>query len=135
MKKPFKLIDIETGVVEYTGETPTTFGGQDMSKSIIEKLGITPGPWKGLHGGGVDKRGIKKVYSMNGKSICSVTKNKKDTANTELISTAPEMLEALIDVCLDLEESCSGRAEIEDKYDPIIQKATGKSWEEIKELL
>ncbi len=46
-----------------------------------------------------------------------------------------KLLEALIDVCLDLEESCSGRAEIEDKYDPIIQKATGKSWEEIKELL
>ncbi len=36
MKKPFKIIDTETGVVEYTGETPTTFKGQDMSKSIIE---------------------------------------------------------------------------------------------------
>ncbi len=28
MKKPFKIIDTETGVVEYTGETSTTFKGK-----------------------------------------------------------------------------------------------------------
>jgi hypothetical protein len=116
--------------------------------SIIEKLGITPGPWEIYPGGNFMKVGnsewVKNHESLAG-AVCDIDdwddktghaiKNKKVVPNAQLIATAPEMLEALIELCVDLEESCTGRSEIEDKYEPILQKATGKTWTEIKDLL
>jgi len=109
-------------------------------KGIIEKLGITPGPWKGLHGGGIDKRCNKHIVSTNPLygQICILYKTINDTANSLLIASAPEMLEALIRrVQTDYIYVQCGEIDFRDIESDvnIIEKATGKSWEEIKELL
>ena len=95
--------------------------------SIIEKLGITPGPWHyGEHG---------HIVTEFGKTVCQthedkgfIFKNEKN--NGPIIAAAPEMLEALI---FHIENgSCR---EAHEKMIDAVQKATGKTWEEIKELL
>ncbi|MCW8932158.1 MAG: hypothetical protein OQL19_18235 [Gammaproteobacteria bacterium] len=96
--------------------------------SIIEKLGISKAPWE------VNKRASTAIMSKN---TCIANSGgwtdalKEDVfleqqKNAILIASAPEMLEALIQIQyfhdeLDITE--------------IIEKTTGKSWEEIKQLL
>jgi hypothetical protein len=79
--------------------------------NIIEKLGITPGPW----------RRVRKV-------------NEEDY---HCVLHAPEMLEALIEI-IDSSEN-GGRpyrgSDARRNGKSIIEKATGKSWTEIKELI
>jgi hypothetical protein len=108
---------------------------------IIEKLGISNSPWeiKEISTFRYDKfNGKRRYVSSNGKGVCGSTK--KENAN--LIAAAPEMLEALIDMLMEFQDYWG----IEDEdmcteINPIlkslqaIQKATGKSWEEIKALL
>lgn len=104
-----------------------------MSKSIIEKLGITPGPWKGLHGDGIDRRCNKHIYATEPfGQICIIDKTVDDLANSRIIAAAPEMLEALIM----LKTSCEHDwpSVFKNITREIIQKATGKTWAEIKEL-
>ena len=103
-------------------------------KGIIEKLGITPGPWKLSQ--------FKRDSYISGPTgkysnvICQPPRYLENgyypwDVNKQLIVAAPELLEALIDSVIyydfDNPDMC--------KKICIIQKATGKSWEEIKALL
>jgi len=59
----------------------------------------------------------------------------KSKANAQLIATAPEILEALIDLM-----TCDALKHMSttidnSKYSRLVEKATNKSWEEIKELI
>jgi hypothetical protein len=113
--------------------------------SIIEKLGITPGPW--------DFRIIRGVYDSE-YSIRIPTDDKHQL----VMEYAPEMLEALLKsirqhyYCEDTWYSCpkapEGCANDDDGDEctcgandwnnyviGIIEKATGKTWEEIKQLI
>lgn len=92
---------------------------------IIEKLDITPGPWYEANSSG--HQGL--VISENTGDNIAVTYEKK---NAKVIGASLEMLKALIEVMFDIEDY-----EISDETTilPIIEKATGKTWQEIKELL
>jgi len=95
--------------------------------SIIEKLGITPGPWGGVHGEGTGVKSHSILSKKANKRLCVTNK----TEDALLISTAPEMLEALIEICNERTYLSYFQLEAIE----CIEKATGKSWEEIKELL
>lgn len=115
---------------------------------MIEKLGITPGPWSVPHFANPDSRcDCGYIFcDPSGNTICEVFyKRDKDrysehrgrqeaSANARLIATAPEMLGALIKVY-----NNRGEADklyiIADRLKPIIEKATGKTWEEIRGLI
>ena len=92
--------------------------------SIIEKLGITPGPW------GIDKK-VPGIYDAIGPAevrgeYCSDYWIDCSDEDARLIATAPEMLEALIRSAKILEHI---------DHIKIIEKATGKTWGEVKELI
>ena len=89
--------------------------------NIIEKLGITPGPWVYNRFG--DKFG---GIEIEGDGIYRAPTLHIDHNDARLIATAPEMLEALI-----------RSAKILEHIDliKIIEKATSKTWEEVKELV
>jgi hypothetical protein len=100
--------------------------------NIIEKLGITPGPWK--------LRFCKNstppdIIDVDGSCIDSglgkITKNVV-LANLRIMSAAPEMLEALIKSEV-MDEALYGGNDFDNQK--LIEKATGKSWEEIRRLL
>lgn len=97
---------------------------------IIKDLGITEGPWKNSP--------FKIVIDENlTGEICNYNSDDREdsvnTSNGKLIATAPEMLEALIE-CV---ETFGGGTENGQTFwlTKIIQKATGKNWEEVKELI
>ena len=114
--------------------------------NIIEKLGITPGPWEvtGCY---------KHLVMIDNMFIadCSTNHTKKPyiPENTRIIAAAPEMLEALIDLARRKEyeaynaymdngwddKSEKKATEEVKKYTDIIKNATGLEWEKIKELL
>jgi len=105
------------------------------NKNIIEKLGITKAPW-GFNKNGYD--GAWQIKDGNGDCFQSNEDyypwNSDNEADWVLQATAPEMLEALIESYKTLEYSEYGIF-----YSAImkgvIEKATDKSWEEIKELI
>ncbi len=112
--------------------------------NIIEKLGITQGPWKWvqkydydfLTTNGVDDscESIIDDGSAHGEYGQTI---KADSPNALLIAAAPDMLEALID-CLNFYEyglrADDPRQQSFLKAIESVEKATGKTWEEIKEL-
>ena len=95
--------------------------------NTIEKLGITPGPW-GIRGLKND-RYIAPVFSGS-MSMYSGWFNGCDDLDAQLIAAAPEMLEALIDHAYSNENDWNVLWATS-----IIEKATGKTWQEIKELI
>lgn len=120
------------------------FYGDDMEKSIIEKLGITQGPWR------YENRWADNLFGRvvlcegrdfgRGSLTINVSHDQEReslNANGQLIAAAPEMLEALIEL-IDSNENGGRMYRGEDARSEgkrIIQKATGKTWEEIKEIL
>ena len=124
--------------------------------SIIEKLGITPGPWI-VAPHSINDRDIEicteseskmragKIYRADW--ICDLCADNTDGGitrtenNAQLIATAPEMLEALIDDMI--KTKSEGWCEVCQSHDHAdgckkllaVEKATGKTWSEIKELL
>ena len=124
--------------------------------NIIEKLGITPGPWKrssfinfpkykNNSEEWKEKNRIeekRRVYSIDGVFISRSESNfnnyEIDHNNAQVIAASPEMLEALIDIVSEMEPY--HRQGMEDKGlyikgIKVVQKATGKTWQEIKELI
>jgi hypothetical protein len=115
--------------------------------NIIEKLGITTGPWDLFDAGDNIK---KKVPCSNMVSILTVvSEDTKDNVfgavlndrDAVLISAAPEILEALISIRAGLlpyrdesgvREVCLHNFPL---LEPIITKATGKCWEEIEKMI
>ena len=116
----------------------------------IEKLGITEGPWK--------VEGSEENLSI-GNHSCSIFNGYSDAydgwyeapekEDAQLIATAPEMLEALISSCSTFEwytelhykkhgvghEKYTTNKRKFECLKGIIEKATNKPWEEIKELI
>jgi hypothetical protein len=125
-----------------------------MKKTIIEKLGITPGPWCvnfnkwvggnlgfcTANGGDVPHSSRYVAEAFSGEDATEESK-----ANDALIAAAPEMLEALIESVMKAEELNAIINEFDDgelseiiksdKRVTAIKKATGKTWEEIKSLI
>lgn len=107
---------------------------------IIKKLGITPGPWS------IEKDIYKHTIIKEEWVIAECTPAIEDVS---LIAAAPEMLEALIKDLFHYEWEMDidlwGRVAIEKLGDDqkewfiqrikIIEKATSKTWEEVRELL
>lgn len=119
--------------------------------SIIEKFGITPGPWSYCESS--RKISNEDKYNKNWEShkkdaaICKImhrepgTDNNNETmsANAKLIAAAPEMLEALI-LMMDEAEKLVASGARKGQPNPylinIIEKACyPKTWAQIKELL
>ena len=106
--------------------------------SIIDKLEITPGPW-------LNQDRFNTVYTTsNPKEGTGLTIalfkdsnqcNKSQVKpNADLIAAAPEMLEALIEWCFYGEEHYGPSKRFKHTV-YLIEKATGKTWDEIKGLL
>ncbi|MCP4393161.1 MAG: hypothetical protein GY804_02680 [Alphaproteobacteria bacterium] len=97
-----------------------------MSKSIIEKLGITPGPWRVKNGWAIFGKDKKKPLA---------TCNECDS---QLIAAAPELLDSLIKRVSNECDGCNfnlcstvGCLAYEEKT--IIEKTCyPKKWEEIR---
>ena len=100
--------------------------------SIIEKLGITPGPWESnrYH---IQTKVLRQDYA---KHICTAPGDyDAKIADFTLIAAAPEMLEALIKALRLWPLGASTNEQINFVMKDAIEKATGRTWEEIKELL
>ena len=109
---------------------------------IIEKLGITPGPWsktKDLYDPDVcvyDSKG-NWLANVGGGEILSDSRDPISHANARLIAVTPDMLEALIEIREWFDENHLKHM----TGDPIfLYRAIEKAcyplkWEEIKELL
>jgi len=99
-------------------------------KDIIKKLGITPGPWKGYY---ETSEGNGTIDALpDHKHVALRLKNKNDI---RLITTAPEMFLSIIGM-VDCAEtnSMNKAAMLLELMKEVIKKATGKTYEEIKEL-
>ena len=117
--------------------------------NIIEKLGITPGPWELCEVGDKIKRLCPAHDNVSLLTVSLEYNSEEPTyfgsvfnhGDAHLIAAAPEMLEALIDLILFHEkyEACyqaTGRHHIKavNKAIDTIEKATGLEWEKIEEL-
>lgn len=101
-----------------------------MNNKLFEKLGITPGPWVS----GESLSGNKGVV-VGGNMLCTAPPEwivKERNANIQLIATSPELLEALIKSQIHDEAVFGGN---DYDYQIIIEKATGKTWQEIKAIM
>lgn len=98
---------------------------------MVEKLGITPGPWKVIEdedGFGISP-GILQVSFDDFGSAWPIVEKREDA---DLISAAPEMLEMLIDV---YDGFYIANAHGSKKMQRLIEKAAGIKWSEIIKLL
>lgn len=106
-----------------------------MIKTVIEKLGITPAPWRFIEG--------KKIHHITSDTAMIIKTNRdpvvldrtwdRQTRDHQLIASAPDMLEALIEQVGLLENS-----EFQKSYEKlkrVVEKATDMSWEEVKEII
>jgi hypothetical protein len=110
--------------------------------SILEKLKIKPGPWPISH----NNYGDEIWFGGHGKGMIEVNNfyaGGHDLTEAKLISQAPAMLEALIEIT-DRVKTVNERGEVMEAYMYevdflnlvyIIESATNKTWEEIKEII
>lgn len=105
-------------------------------KNIIDKLGITVGPWKHT------KEGEEWGIDSKDDTICRCPVypgSNNWPKNYPLIKSAPEMLETLIDAVLWQEKIGYTKEQVYDicgDFIKIIEKACWpKSWEEIKRII
>ena len=109
--------------------------------NLIEKLGITPGPWKWGIEDDTISQSIYVSKVEDGKAdadICCLSCNNysadSERYDAALIAAAPEMLEALIELTNIHPANITGMISWWDKAYQIIEKATGKTWAEVKAL-
>ena len=104
---------------------------------MIEKLGIAPGPWKwhGRHNTTIDCANGEVLTSfVNGSVYRENAREDQDTAR--FVATAPAMLEALVELLCNCDDECFRLPKDDtDKWRGIIESATGKKWEEIKDIM
>lgn len=112
--------------------------------SIIEKLGITPGPWfnKGKHDITCNDKYVIPYPDGSRMTIATIWDDKMFSIGTEegnkrLIITAPEILEALIENIVIYCETFGDFEECEHIQKQIlaVEKATGMTWQEIKGVI
>ncbi len=115
-------------------------------KNIIEKLGITKNPWSKGHGTIVTTVKKSKNHVGGFARICAVEQDNckygEFQANAQLIAAAPEMLEGYINI-LQLVEGVRNGNLTPDMFVNMVEgsalfrseKATNKSWEEVKGLI
>lgn len=113
-------------------------------ENIIDNLGITPGPWERILTSDKSpavraERGILfkfwKPTKWPDQWERFEIETKESISNAQLVHAAPEMLEALIAMTLRHEETDIGNYGELDIAIEAIEKATGKTWPEIKELI
>ena len=99
---------------------------------MIEKLGITSPPWEpviGKYGWVVKGKDCAIAMMQKEQHVLKQTHERQDR-DARLISAAPEMLEALIELQNHNDLYPQGW-----NVKDIIAKATGHSWAEVKELI
>lgn len=111
----------------------------------MKQFDFTPGPWYVMKGGFGERPDHSTVYAtgdeLNFIATCAdfaTIKPVNNLANARLIATAPEMLEALIDMVKAQERYCefhNSNKNILNQRIAIIEKATGKTWGEIKAIV
>ena len=115
--------------------------------NLLEKLGVSKYPWSMPHfaadidcncgyifDGGEDCKTIGELYYTSETKYCEYPSLGTAKANARLITAAPEMLHALIDYFYN-DFDITYAQSFEDRVKKIIESATGKTWEEIQELL
>lgn len=93
----------------------------------MSKLKHTPGPWIRSH----HANGCNYVYKTGREYKIASTHGNEDTANAFLIASAPEMLDALIEMYIFLSDTYVADFEYTSKFKALIEKATGKSIDEV----
>jgi len=107
--------------------------------SIIEKLGFTPKPWEVFENKVRGKKHSIISRIVKGErytDICEITFPWRKS-DLKLIATTPEMLEALI-ILVKEQENIPAQFSDDTAYidgKKVIEKATGKTWGKIKELI
>jgi len=95
---------------------------------LLDKLKITPGPWEvekcTCGSPSCKKYGRDKLYIEN---------SRLEEPDARLIAAAPEMLEALVRLYDDWKYVEYTNADTAIR--PIIEKATGRTWAEVKEAI
>ena len=95
--------------------------------NIIEKLRITKAPWN------VPEINSDCVWSDSAnKVVCYDIQNHE--LDAKLIASAPDMLKFLINMAFCLDRIGKG-LEDQSELKLLVEKATGKTWKEIKDLL
>ena len=105
--------------------------------SIIEKLGITKAPWECLINNNsvfIKTEEVLVIKTIKDPCVSDKTWNRQKRDH-QLMAVAPEMLEALIELM-----TCDALKHMShtidnSKYSRLVEKATKKSWEDIKGLL
>lgn len=107
-------------------------------KSIIEKLGITPGPWN------IDINATQTNYMITAKEsdrhrgyICTLAATNKDSeSNAIFIAAAPEMFLWVYGMVNCAEKGDMVKAaKLLELGRELIKKATGLEWEELYKLI
>lgn len=92
--------------------------------TVLEKLGITEGPWE-----------VNPVHLFDENAEMTVSfyeKRAEQGNNGHVLNTAPEMLEALI-MCR--RQGFNTWKDFQSHIERVIEKATGKTWSEVKQIL
>lgn len=102
--------------------------------NILEKLGITPGPW----GGGINYVPYYYNYCFidipNGTHI-DIPRALCNDYNTRMIMKSPDMLNEMITFCLRVDKGEVRSRKTYAAFKTIIENIIGLPWENVKDIL